>query len=138
MESFVTYWPRYALHPQTKAFEILGEHRSRVLDIDCSAIAGAWVDALMQLSFESIEGGKYLCKENCSKQERVINSEDEVESFAVELAKGWDIEHTRDYLEEYLEKEEAEEYFDEILQAIESIAIGHAADEWNTFVYSNS
>ena len=134
MESFVTYWPRYALHPQTKAFESLGEHRSPVVDLDCGAVANSWITELMYFSFESVGGGKFLCKEACFIEERVVENMDDVESFGVELAKKLNIEHMRYDLEEYLEKEKVEESLNEIRQALEAAAGGKAISQWETFV----
>ena len=133
MYAYITYWPRYAYHPQTKTLEYLGQHRQSQADIDYELVADIRTDELT-FNFEPAGDGRHRCREGWSNEERLVSDVADIETMAAKIVRRLNYEDYVDVLAEHADEATRQQIMDQFYQALEKKAQERARRNWERYL----
>ncbi len=133
MYAYITYWPRYAFHPQTKTLEYLGQHRQSQADIDYELVADLRIEELV-FHFEAAGDGRHRCCEVWSNEERLVSDPADVEVMATEIVRQLNYEDYEAVLAEHVDEAALQAIMNQFYQALENKARERASQHWECYL----
>jgi hypothetical protein len=131
MSAFVTFWPRYRYDRATHELTQLEEQRPREFECDYGLLA----DELLEYGFDlrvSARDDGWVCEEVASNQESEVEDEDDVQAFAEQMMRDWDLQtFFGPELEGVLDAEERAAHFARLEDALVAGARGQARTAWD-------
>ncbi|MDK1020943.1 MAG: hypothetical protein QGD90_04840 [Candidatus Hydrogenedentes bacterium] len=133
MDSFMTYWQRFELKPETETLTPLPESRKRTVTVSVDRRAEDRIGSMFAIDFELDDTGSILCTESSCNSERIVSNIGDVREFASEFVEGLCFERELEKISDYLSAEEAIKLLLELKEAYECAAIDKAENAWNHF-----
>lgn len=129
MSAFVTYWPRYRYDRNTDTLTELEERRPREFECDYDRLADELLRETFELRVEA-QGDAWLCEERVGNREAEVETLEDVQTFAEQIVRDWDLEMIAFELEDVLDEEERKVHFSRLEEALVAEARRQAREAW--------
>lgn len=131
MSAFITFWPRYRYDRATHELTPLEEQRPREFDCDYDLL----VDELLEFGFDLrvyARDGGWVCEEGASNRRVEVEDAEDVQAFAEQMMRDWDLKSFfGPELEGVLDEEERAAHFSRLEDALVAEARRQARDAWD-------